>query len=146
MILRLTLFFAFLSLLIPAWAASGCFIVGDSIAVGLAAQMPECASSASVGIPARAVVARVRVAKMVVVSAGSNDLRDSPSLRAALEHIRARAGSSIVWVLPANGARRAVFDIARRHGDRTVGFQPGRDGVHPRSYRALARAVRSEMR
>ena len=142
MIFRLALFLTFLSVVTPVWPAS-CLIVGDSIAVGLAQQMPECGSSARVGIRASAVVGRVRQADRVIVSAGSNDLRDSAGLRAALERVRAGAGGGVVvWVLPANGARQAVLSVARHHGDRTVSFRAGRDGVHPRSYRELANALR----
>jgi hypothetical protein len=91
---------------------------------------------------ARGGAPRVRPAPLVVISAGSND-PDNPRLVANLTAIRQRAGSSrVVWVLPVNGrAASAVAAVARRSGDRTVAFAPGRDHVHPRCPRCLAAAI-----
>ena len=64
-------------------------------------------------------------------------------VRAALANAYARAGSRLVLILPANGARSTVAGWAASHGVQTIAFQPGRDGIHPASYPSLAQRVRS---
>ena len=133
-----------LSLPVAAHAAApmpSCAVVGDSIAVGAAHYMRTCKVNAKIGISSKAVIARVNPSAAVnVVSAGSND-PDSPSLRANLERIRARA-RRVIWILPINArARAAVQTVAAEHGDRVVAFAPAGDSVHPRSEAALARSI-----
>ena len=126
----------------PGQARPSCLIAGDSIALDIAHYAPQCAADAKIGIGSAAIVARVHPAPLVVISAGSND-PDNPRLVRNLTEIRVRAGfSRVVWVTPVNAAAAAaVAAVARRAGDRTVAFAPGRDQVHPQCPRCLAAAI-----
>lgn len=119
-----------------------CGIIGDSIALGLALAMPQCDSQAVIGAPS-STIREWRLPKcydVAVISAGSNDPRN-PDLARNLRAIRGRiCASKVIWILPANAAARAA--VTREAGaDPTISFRAARDGVHPRSYSALARAV-----
>ena len=118
-----------------------CALIGDSIAVEAGQYLPACKLNAKIGIPSGAVISRVDSnAQINVVSAGSNDPRD-PNLRTNLELIRARA-KRVIWILPAiSSARAAVREVAIKHGDIVVAFEPRRDGVHPASSARLAQAI-----
>jgi lysozyme family protein len=126
-------------------------ILGDSIAVGLSAEFPGAERFALVGISTRAIAAMIPaqfpVGVTVILSAGSNDLRDSPALEAALRALRSGIPPElpVIWILPSNEARPAVERVAEVRGDTTVAFIPGPDGIHPRSYRALADDVREAL-
>jgi hypothetical protein len=120
-----------------------CFIFGDSIAVGLAAVL-GCASNAQVGLPSSAIVQRAPFAyyDLVVISAGTNDpfnARLPRNLTMMREYVRA---GHVVWIRPVKSQAAAVVErTASRYGDAVVGFIPGRDGVHPKSYHGLAASV-----
>lgn len=118
-----------------------CLIVGDSIAVGLAALLNFCAVDAAIGIPSADVIGRVRPADTLIVSAGSNDPY-SENLGANLRALRGRATGRVIWVLPANqAAREIVVRVANERRDRTVRFAAAADAVHPRAYGELAAGV-----
>ncbi|WP_158817601.1 hypothetical protein [Methylocapsa sp. S129] len=126
-------------------ASAQCLVIGDSIAVGLAGQFSRCESRAKVGLPSGA-IARLATgaptAEWAAISAGSNDPANR-ALRGNLEAIRqkVRAGR-VIWIVPRNAqAAAAVRAVAGAHGDSSVAFSSGRDGVHPRSYPTLARGV-----
>ena len=133
----------------PSLANAGGAIIGDSIAVGLGTQFQHGAVvRAKVGIGSAAIIARAGVtARWVAISAGSND-PNNHGLPANLESIRARVkAAQIIWIIPRNAtAAKAVIALAHRHGDATVGFHAGHDGVHPQSYVALARDVAGVIR
>lgn len=118
-----------------------CGILGDSIAVGLAMANPGCSVNARVGINAAHMGSLSGIYQWVAISAGSNPparLRDMERIRAGL---RARR---VIWILPRNRRAAAVVrQVAVAHGDRTVEFVSGRDGIHPRSYYALKRIILS---
>jgi lysozyme family protein len=124
-------------------------ILGDSIAVGLGQQFPQAEVDAVVGASAAAIYRAAGdhfdFSIPIIISAGSNDLRSSPELEATLRQIRSvlPADESPIWILPANDARASVEKVAAEYGDTTVAFAPGRDGIHPRSYVALAEDVRA---
>lgn len=119
-----------------------CLVAGDSIAVGVGQYAPkECTVNAKIGISSTAIISRVSPAKLVVISAGSND-PDNPRLEANLEAIRAKSPGEYRWIVPQNPkAAAAVLTVARKHGDRTFTFTPARDHVHPKNERALARTI-----
>ena len=80
----------------------------------------------------------------VVISAGINDAPGN-----CVEAIRKKyAGSKVVWILPApiNSARGHVASVALQYNDRTVSYRCrgacNSSNFHPRSYPALAAAVR----
>jgi hypothetical protein len=126
-------------------ASAQCLLLGDSIAVGLAGQFSRCAARARVGLPSGAIVrlaAYAPSAEWAAISAGSNDPANW-ALRGNLEAIRAQVRANrFIWIVPRNArAAAAVRAVAGEHGDASVAFAAGRDGVHPRSYVALARGV-----
>ena len=133
----------------PGIANAGGAIIGDSIAVGVGQQFSHGATvNAKVGISSGAIIARAGVtARWVAISAGSNDPTNH-SLTANLEAIRARIhAGQIIWIIPRNIiAAKAVITTAHRHGDTTVGFLAGHDGIHPQSYVALARDIAAVIR
>ena len=143
------LFIAALLAGVPGIANAGGAIIGDSIAVGVGAQFSHGATvRAKVGISSGAIIARAGVtARWVAISAGSNDPTNH-SLSANLEAIRARIhAGQIIWIIPRNVvAAKAVITLAHRHGDTTVGFLAGHDGIHPQSYVALARDIAAVIR
>ncbi len=121
-------------------------IAGDSIAMGLAGVLGGATSDAKVGISSAQIIARVRSADYLVVSAGSNDATN-PQLAANLEAIRAKATGIVIWILPAVlTARTVVAQVALKHGDKTVSFDAGADDVHPKSYQVLGDAVMAVVR
>ena len=126
----------------PAPIPVPCLVVGDSIALDIGRYAPRCASDARIGIGSAAIVLRVRPARLVVISAGSND-PDNPRLAANLERMRLRAGAArVVWIVPVDPrAAAAVRAVARRRGDGVATFAPARDRVHPRCPRCLARQI-----
>jgi lysophospholipase L1-like esterase len=115
-----------------------CFIIGDSIAVGVAQQRQQCSAIAQVGISSEQYAA-INVtpvsAGRVLISLGSNDGAGS-NIEQNLRRIRNNVNSrSVSWLLPANNnaARSAITKIAGEFGDRLIDVRPfaGRDGVHP---------------
>lgn len=120
-----------------------CVAVGDSIAVGTGAAL-GCETYAKVGAPSSSISGVYTSSGMCIISAGSND-PTNPRLRANL--IRIRGGIKcprVLWILPMHsGAARVVRQVAAKFGDGVVGFTPGRDRVHPKSYKALANKIRA---
>jgi len=120
-----------------------CVAVGDSIAVGVG-QALHCSVHAKVGASSTAIVSYARGNGFCIVSAGSNDPYN-PNLRKNLEKIRSKLNScdKLVWIIPQNGKAAAVVrSVAAKHGDYTVSFKAGPDGVHPKSYSELANKVK----
>lgn len=123
------------------------FVVGDSIALGLAEAMhPTVNYSAKVGIPSAEVLQRTPVSSfydVMIVSAGSNDPMNPRlvyNLRAIRHKVQAR---QVIWILPVSAmARSAVANVAAENGDPTVSFKPGPDNVHPKSYGSLAASIK----
>lgn len=125
-----------------------CAIIGDSIALALAAHISGCVVDAKIGISSSAIIMRVQSADTVIVSAGSNDPYNK-HLRGNCELIRkiavAKGAKKIIWVLPANGAGPVVMAVAVTYHDPMVSFVAGRDGVHPASEGILTADVKKEM-
>lgn len=128
-----------------------CLIVGDSLASGTAAALrsalfDRCLVSAQVGASTNEVASLVPAGSYntVVISAGSNDA-DSADLLRRLERLRAGVSARyVLWELPYNRrAAQLVRFIAGRYGDNVtdLGELATNDGIHPRTYRGLAKAV-----
>ncbi len=112
---------------------------GDSLAVGTGAAM-HVQTIARVGASSCAILRSAPAGHFdrVVISAGTND----PPGRCVAAARKAIRADRVVWILPVNGARAHVLDIARAHGDRVVSYAPSRrNWPHPASYGPLARAV-----
>jgi hypothetical protein len=130
----------------------GCLVMGDSIAVGVGQQLPECRTEARVGISSTAVVQALRgdrAAEKVVISLGANDGASGQTL-GNLQDLRRTVSARVVyWLLPASSAqaRSAIHAVAARYGDRVIDTAPyaGPDRLHPTGtgYRALAALTRA---
>ncbi len=130
---------------------SPCLIIGDSIAIGIAAALNAlqpigCDISARIGASAAAISLMVppTTYRAIIISGGSND-RENRELDRDLERLRGRLPvATISWIYPRNPAGAwSVYRVARRHGDRSVDLTEvgSRDGVHPRDYVAAALLV-----
>ena len=127
-----------------------CLIMGDSIAVGIAQQRPDCVVEAKVGINSMDYVNglyffyAVTPAKTTVISLGSNDW-DTSETYPVLVTLRDEIKGSVLWILPANKdeVRNIMLTIARDRGDAvadTRAWPLSLDGVHPtaKGYLGLA--------
>lgn len=120
-----------------------CAIIGDSIAVGIAQQRFNCTVDARVGLSSSAIVRIVGDGDLIVISAGSND-PNNPKLISNLEAIRSKRTGKVIWIIPVHPvAAASVRLVAQKHQDMVVSFKPGKDGVHPKSYKALAGYIRA---
>lgn len=128
-----------------------CLILGDSTAVGTAAALAvlgiQCETRARVGASssdALSFATKSLPDGLVVIALGSNDPRN-PKLLQNLEAIRRRTASRrVVWVAPYHPAASAIVrTVAVTFGDIVVDLNSFRtqDGVHPVSYRSVARMV-----
>ena len=127
-----------------------CLIMGDSIAVGIAQQRPDCVVEAKVGINSMDYVNglyffyAVTPAKTTVISLGSNDW-DTSKTYPVLVTLRDEIKGSVLWILPARNdeVRNIMLTIARERGDAvadTRAWPLSLDGVHPtaKGYLGLA--------
>lgn len=124
-----------------------CLIIGDSIALGVAAALASvngggCDVRTQVGASSRTInsFTTAREYQAAIISAGTNDSADR-ELRSNLWQIRLKIRArQVTWIYPRSvSAAWAVHDVAVRFKDRTLGIQRlrSRDGVHPANYRAL---------
>jgi len=87
---------------------------------------------------------------VLLISTLTNPQPKTPAMRAdllpSLQRLRARVASHVrvIWILPSPrfATERGILQqFASSYGDATVGFAPGPDGIHPKSYSALAHDV-----
>lgn len=129
-----------------------CLIMGDSIAVGIARQRPECAVEAKVGINSMDYVNglyffyAVPNAKTTVISLGSNDW-DTSETYPVLLTLRDEIKGHVLWILPAkkDEVRNIMLTIARERGDSvadTRAWPLSPDGIHPtaKGYKGLSQS------
>ncbi len=130
-----------------------CTILGDSLAMGVAAAAPHCESRTVLGIGSAEFLRRLSWSvsgDRVLISLGANDARDAATVQ-NLARLRGRVTArQVFWLLPGQSAngRRAISAVARAFGDviiDTVGVV-GPDGIHlPRlAYQAIVQLVLSE--
>ena len=128
-----------------------CLVIGDSIAVGVGQQLPECRTEAKVGINSYRLLAEMgadKRADRVVISLGAND----DALARTLDNLTAVRKSVhptvVYWLMPSGSqrARAAVRAVASQYHDRVIDTAPyaGQDGLHPTGtgYRTLATMMR----
>jgi len=128
-----------------------CLILGDSIAVGLKQQIPQCESFSKGGWNTwqwnKDYLKHDLTAQTVIISLGSNDHKGIKT-QEELEKLREKITTSrVFWILPAikPNIQEIVKKISAQHGDTIVPItrlQP--DGVHPSwvGYKELARVVK----
>ena len=126
---------ALLSALLTVTPASGKkAAIGDSLAVGFG-QASQVTTIARVGEPSCPNRSRKGIVNMVpseqfdtvLISAGTNDPPGH-----CLEQIRARVHArKVIWVVPVNGARGHVLQVAAQHGDGLLYYTPGKGKVWP---------------
>jgi hypothetical protein len=114
----------------PAQASK--IALGDSLAVGFG-QASHVTTIAKVGISSCCIVGMVPAGYYdeVLISAGTNDPPGH-----CIEQIRERIhAGKVLWVVPVNGARGHVLQVAAEHGDALVYYTPGRKSwPHPNRY------------
>ena len=119
-----------------------CLILGDSIAVGIGMNRPDCVTVAKVGITSQNWLRSYqnhptyqRAYKVVVISLGTNDFRNTTA--ESLYDIRNKVKADmIVWVLPNQSLkpiqRAIVREIANEFHDKTIELTKlSPDGIHP---------------
>jgi hypothetical protein len=136
-----------------------CLVLGDSIAVGIHQQLPQCESLSKSGWNTwqwnRDYLKYDLIAGTVIISLGSNDHKYIRT-QEELERLRAKVTASrVFWVLPygnlpAGGlpieeVQRVVKMIAALYGDTVVPItRVQSDKIHPSwaGYKELARVVK----
>lgn len=125
-----------------------CLIIGDSIAVGVGMQRPECKTIATVGITSKNWVAKnlfVEDARTTVISLGTND---SDKTKESLLELRSKISGKVYWILPPRAKqqqRDIVMQIASERGDVAIGTDKlAPDNIHPTvsGYKGLAQGTR----
>ena len=123
-----------------------CLVLGDSIAVGIGNELQHCLVVAGVGRRAgQAALINYPPARRAIISIGSNDMHGD--VGEALARLRAGISAEcVIWILPMAAQRAPVTVEAMRRGDNIVDLRrlARGDGVHPLSYRALAREIRRD--
>ena len=125
-----------------------CLVIGDSIAVGVAQQRPECVAYAKGGWNTwqwnRDYLKNNLSARAVIISLGSNDHKGVRT-KAELQRIREKVGTSskVYWIVPAikPDIQEIVKQMAIDYNDVVLPItrlQP--DGIHPSwaGYKELA--------
>ena len=117
-----------------------CVMIGDSIAVGVGMNRPECETIAQVGINSERFVTTMMPAGTMtvdtaVISLGVNDDASLDTLT-NLREVRGRiAGRTVFWLLPGlkPSVREMIQTVAAEYGDRLIDTRPevGRDHLHP---------------
>lgn len=123
-----------------------CLIIGDSIAVGLAAHRPECASLSKGGINTwqwnQKYKSQDLTADSVIISLGSNDhkhVKTQHELTKIRQQVNAR---QVYWILPHGNLKASeveikkiqtiVKEIAAEYGDIVVPItRVQKDNIHP---------------
>lgn len=136
-----------------------CLILGDSIAVGVHQQRPECVSYAHGGWNSWQWNKKYKDtplnAKTVIISLGSNDHQNVRTIW-ELQKLRARTQADrVFWVLPAGNLKASGVDIesiqrmvslvAEQYGDTVLPItRLQKDGIHPSwaGYKDIAEKTR----
>jgi hypothetical protein len=119
------------------------FIAGDSLAVGVSSIL-HYPTKAKVGVSSCVIENYIPLEfyDRIIISAGTND-----PLGRCLDGIREKVRTNeVVWIVPVNGARSHVLDVAHKYHDKVVYYIPSRNKhiwPHPDSYRSLAEELRN---
>ena len=116
-----------------------CMVVGDSIAVGIHQQRPECVSYSKGGINSHQWLNKYGdktplQAKHVIISLGSNDHKYVKT-RAELSTLRQLTNAErVYWILPTKkpDIQEDIYAIAALYGDIVLPItRTQKDGIHP---------------
>lgn len=136
-----------------------CLILGDSIAVGVAQQRPECVALAKGGINSwqfnNKNITNIKSAKTTIISLGSNDHKYVKTKR-ELETLRELVDAEMVyWILPHGNLKASevdikqiqgyIYDIAFKYKDVVLPIANiSSDNIHPtgKGYKLLANQTR----
>lgn len=128
-----------------------CLVLGDSIAVGLYQQIPQCESLSKGGWNTwqwnRDYLKYDLTAQTVIISLGSNDHKHVRT-QEELEKLRIKVQAHrVFWILPAIklDIQEIVKKVAAQHGDTVVPItRLQTDKIHPSwaGYKELARVVK----
>lgn len=134
---------ALLIIVFCVWGARADVYGGDSIACGAghAAGAPTlCRQSAGSCEISEKVPAGLW--GWVIISAGVND--QGTCVRGVRLHVGQMA--QVIWIVPPAKyvkARAAILAVGQEWGDKFVTYVPGKDGLHPRSYPELVKAIKA---
>ena len=119
-------------------AHADCYIMGDSIAQGLAMNRKDCSSETQVGLNTRKaaqywLTKGVQVKDKVVISLGVNDgnINTAANLKIIRNNIKA---NQVIWILPPKEEKSSVVkSVATSYGDfvLNINSQLGKDNIHP---------------
>ena len=127
-----------------------CLILGDSIAVGIHRQLPQCESLSKGGWNTfqwnRDYLKNDLTAKAVIISLGSNDHKGIKT-KTELQRIREKVNGRVFWILPAikPNIQDIVRDISKEYGDTVIPIDHVQsDGVHPslKGYKQIAKSIK----
>jgi len=128
-----------------------CLILGDSIAIGIAQQRPECRVYAKVGINSRAWVdkniTKELSADTVIISLGSNDYKKINTLKELFTIRNVVSAKRVYWIVPAikPEVQEMVDIVADKFEDIVIHINKvSSDGVHPTTaeYKRLAEVTK----
>jgi len=128
-----------------------CLILGDSIAIGIAQQRPECRVYAKVGINSRAWVdkniTKELSADTVIISLGSNDYKKINTLKELFTIRNVVSAKRVYWIVPAikPEVQEMVDIVADKFEDTVIHINKvSSDGVHPTTaeYKRLAEVTK----
>ena len=137
-----------------------CMIIGDSIAVGVSVQRPECIAYAKGGINTsqfnKMYADKILGTKTVVISLGSNDHQYVPTNKELLKVRERIIADKVYWILPQGNLKASnvsistiqdmIYKIASANNDGVISFTPSSDGIHPttKEYKRIAKATGGE--
>jgi len=116
-----------------------CLIMGDSIAYGVSNIRTECVAYVKSGINSRNwlnqnISKSPYVAKTVIISLGTNDLKDVKTEEELRTIRQLTKADRVYWIMPSIkvGVMQAVATVAKEYGDVVLtGVKRSEDGIHP---------------
>ena len=119
-------------------AKAECYIMGDSIAQGLAINRKDCSSETQVGLNSKKAKIfwlnkGILLKDKVIISLGVNDgsLNTTENLVFIRNNIKA---NQVIWILPPNKEKSSIVrNLATNYGDFVldINSQLGKDNIHP---------------
>lgn len=131
-----------------------CLILGDSIAVGVGMNRPDCSVIAKVGITSDKWYKNYQHKlnesfKIAVISLGTNDWKTTVTAEYLYDIRNKTKANAVIWILPSatlKPTQRAIVrEIANEFKDKTMDISQfiGPDGIHPhwKGYQTIAKQL-----